>query len=419
MTFSELNLNADLIKALPADITAPTLVQQQAIPAILHDADVLALAHTGSGKTLAFGLPILQMIEAKKSDIQAVIIAPTRELARQTTQALQPIATRLHIKTAALFGGIDLAIQAEQITQHPQLIIATPGRLLALCQEKAINLSQVKHLVLDEADRLLDMGFWKDIQSLITFIPMQRQTLCFSATLSDDLTNQVRNVLTSPVEIKTHNSNSVVDGINEQLYLVNKGSKTQALISILKQHSDKQALIFINAKDGADTLAKKLAKAGINVKTLHGNKDQASRESTLNEFKQNSVQVLVATDLLARGIHIDALPVVINFDLPENPAVYVHRIGRTARSGKTGLALSLVCHAETEILQAIRDLTQNTMALETLEHFPVTDMPSTGEKKRAPKDKQANRRSAKKQSIKDFQSKTERNHSNHSKPKSK
>ncbi|WP_153448529.1 DEAD/DEAH box helicase [Vibrio algicola] len=408
MTFSELQLNSDIINALPSTIANPTPVQQQAIPAILHDADVLALAHTGSGKTLAFGLPVLQMIDNKNAHLQAVIIAPTRELARQTAQTLKPIAKALSIQTATLFGGVDLVTQAQQLAKLPHVIIVTPGRLLALAKEGKIDLSNVKHLVLDEADRLLDMGFWSDIQALLTFIPIQRQTLCFSATLTETLAIEVQKVLTSPVEIKTNDNNSVVDGINEQLFLVNKGSKTKVLISLLKQQPTKQVLIFINAKDNADTLVKKLIKADINVKALHGNKEQIEREATLHQFKQHTIQVLVATDLLARGIDIDALPVVINFDLPDNAPVYVHRIGRTARAGKLGSAISLVCHAETEALDAIRALTKNRMPLQTLSDFPVTDKPSTGVAKRPAKDKQANRRSAKKRSIKDFQPKADR-----------
>ncbi|MBD1577138.1 DEAD/DEAH box helicase [Vibrio sp. S11_S32] len=408
MNFSELQLNSDIINALPSTIANPTPVQQQAIPAILHDADVLALAHTGSGKTLAFGLPVLQMIDNKNAHLQAVIIAPTRELARQTAQTLKPIAKALSIQTATLFGGVDLVTQAQQLAKLPHVIIVTPGRLLALAKEGKIDLSNVKHLVLDEADRLLDMGFWSDIQALLTFIPIQRQTLCFSATLTETLAIEVQKVLTSPVEIKTNNNNSVVDGINEQLFLVNKGSKTKVLISLLKQQPTKQVLIFINAKDNADTLVKKLIKADINVKALHGNKEQIEREATLHQFKQHTIQVLVATDLLARGIDIDALPVVINFDLPDNAPVYVHRIGRTARAGKLGSAISLVCHAETEALDAIRALTKNRMPLQTLSDFPVTDKPSTGVAKRPAKDKQANRRSAKKRSIKDFQPKADR-----------
>ncbi|OEF23273.1 DEAD/DEAH box helicase [Vibrio rumoiensis] len=406
MTFSELKICDDILRALPKSISTPTLIQEQAIPAIFHQADVLALAQTGSGKTLAYGLPILQMLKASKSQIQCVIIAPTRELARQIHQDLLPITSALTIKAASLFGGVDLSIQTSQLALSPQIIIATPGRLLALIEAGSVDLSTVKHLVLDEADRLLDMGFWSDIQNIISNLPINRQTLCFSATLTGNIEAEIEKVLVSPVRLNAHTKNSVVSDINEKLYLVNKGSKTNVLLSLLDQQADKQALIFTNAKDTADSLAKKLKKAGISLSVLHGNKDQADREQALCDFKNKKINILIATDLLARGIHIDNLPSVINFELPENPAVYVHRIGRTARAGQTGVSISLVCHAEQEVLTAIRDLTKQAMPLVELSDFPVTDKPSTGETKRQPRDKQANRRSAKKRSIKDFQSKS-------------
>lgn len=405
MTFSELNLHNDILRALPTSITTPTLIQQHAIPAIFHHADVLALAQTGSGKTFAYGLPLLQMIETKQPQIQCVIVVPTRELARQIHQDLSPIAAELKIKSANLFGGIDLTVQTSQLENLPHMVIATPGRLLALLNAKTLDLSAVKHLVFDEVDRLLDMGFWTDIQSIIKDIPPQRQILCFSATLTNEVEKEVESILESPVRLNAHDKNSVVDAIEEHLYLVNKGSKTKALLSLLGQQADKQSLIFSNTKDTANTLAKKLLKAGLSVSVLHGNKEQAERDQALDDFKHKKIKTLIATDVLARGIHIDHLPIVINFELPENPAVYVHRIGRTARAEQTGISITLVSHIEQEALSAIRELTKRSMPLTELDGFPVTDKPSTGETKRQPRDKQANRRSAKKRSIKDFQSK--------------
>lgn len=408
MTFSELNLHEDILRALPASITKPTLIQQQAIPAIFHHADVLALAQTGSGKTFAYGLPVLQMIDTKQPQIQCVIVVPTRELARQIHQDLSPIATLLKIKTANLFGGIDLAVQTSQLANLPHMVIATPGRLLTLLNTKTLDLSAVKHLVFDEVDRLLDMGFWADIQSIMKSIPLQRQTLCFSATLTHEVEKEVESILESPVRLTTHDKNSVVETIEEHLYLVNKGSKTKALLLLLEQQADKQSLIFTNTKDAADALAKKLLKAGLSVSVLHGNKEQAEREQALDDFKNKKIHILIATDVLARGIHIDHLPIVMNFELPENSAVYVHRIGRTARAEQMGMSITLVSHAEQEALSAIRELTKRTMPLAELDGFPVTDKPSTGKTQRQPRDKQANRRSAKKRSIKDFQSKAKR-----------
>ena len=408
MTFSDLNLNPTLIHALPNSVVTPTPIQQQVIPEILNRSDVLALAQTGSGKTYAFALPMLSMIASpakKNSGIQAVIIVPTRELARQISQDIQPLTRSLNINMASLFGGIDIELQLQQLDKQPEVIIATPGRLLALLKEKRISLSSLQQLILDEADRLIDMGFWHDIQNIIKEMPNSRQTLCFSATLASDLKQKMNAIMCEVKKVQPHNENSIVESIDEHLYLVNKGSKTNALLALLSKHQQQQILVFISAKDNADALAKKLTKAGIKAVALHSNKDQATRELILADFKQKNIQVLIATDLLARGIHIDALPIVINFDLPENAPVYVHRVGRTARAGQTGLAISLVCHAEMVALEAIRNLTGRSLALENLDGFPVTDKPSSGATKRPPKDKQANRRSAQKRSIKEFKPK--------------
>lgn len=411
MTFNELKLNSSLIKALPDSVVIPSPIQQQVIPEILNHTDVLALAQTGSGKTYAFGLPLLSMIAAEPKNsgkVHTVIIVPTRELARQISHSLQPLAQSIDIKVASLFGGVDIEQQLQQLAESPALIIATPGRLLALIKENKLDLSAIQHLVLDEADRLIDMGFWKDLQSIINFMPSSRQTLCFSATLADELAQKMHSIMPNAKKILSNTENSIVDHIDEQLYLVNKGSKTNVLLALLAQHSNQQVLVFISAKDNADALAKKLIKAGVKAAALHGNKDQITREQTLTDFKQQNIQVLIATDLLARGIHIDALPVVINFDLPESAPVYVHRVGRTARAGHTGLAISLVCHAETLALDAIRKLTKRTLPLDNLADFPVTDKPSSGAAKRPTRDKQANRRSAQKRSIKEFKGKPKR-----------
>lgn len=415
MTFSELNLNPAILAALPSSIKTPTRIQNLAIPAALSQNDVLALAQTGSGKTLAFGLPLLQQIDAHSSQdadhsIHGLILVPTRELATQVSHSLQAIASALDIRITTLCGGISQEEQVKQLHQRPQLVVATPGRLLDLTQKGFVDLSTIKALVLDEADRLLDMGFWPDIQKILAQMPTERQSALFSATLPGRLDTLAMEVLNKPLRLEANAANSVVEEIEEQLYLVNKGSKAQALLTLIKQSSWSQVLVFISARDNADSLAKKLTKAGISVAALHGNKDQSVREQTLADFKSQKVQVLIATDLLARGIHVEALPVVINFDLPPSAPVYVHRVGRTARAGQSGLAISLVCHGESEALSAIRSLTKRSLPLRELSGFPVTDKPTAedsnaGERKRAPRDKQANRRSAKKRSIKQFKSK--------------
>ena len=429
LTFATLGLSPAIVKALPSGLNMPTRVQQLAIPAMLAGKDVLALAQTGSGKTLAFGLPLLQAIAAKmaasvdvqtsdaQTSVHALIIVPTRELAVQVSDALQPLAMPLMMQVQMLCGGVDKALQLQKLQQKPQLIVATPGRLLDILQNDepesdGLALNQLTHLVLDEADRLLEMGFWPDIQKLLEFIPSERQTALFSATLPSALNALTTQLLKpSAQRIEAHTLNSVVDEIDEHLYLVNKGSKAQALISLLKQEQWPQVLVFISARDDADALAKKLRKAGVNAAALHGDKDQSVRSQTLADFKAQTITVLVATDLLARGIHVDALPVVINLDLPMSAPVYVHRIGRTARAGASGLAISLVCHGEMASLEAIRSLTQRALPLLALDGFAVTDKPAdptasaASDRKRPPRDKQANRRSLTKKSIKDFQGK--------------
>ncbi|MEZ8930152.1 MULTISPECIES: DEAD/DEAH box helicase [unclassified Vibrio] len=407
MSFDSLALNPKTVSAIPSQFNKPTEIQQAVIPTIIAGKDVLALAQTGSGKTLAFGLPLLNSIKHDVNELQAIIIVPTRELASQVAKALEPIATTLDIKTVTLTGGVDIEIQQQQLLEKPQLVIATPGRIHAVIQENKLELTQCKSLVLDEADRLLDMGFWPDVQTIISALPKKHQTLLFSATLPKELISQTEALLVNPVKVTTHQENSVVAAIEETLYLVNKGSKAQALIALVNQHAWSQVLVFIGAKDNADALTKRLNKAKISVNALHGNKSQEEREQALESFKNGKTRVLIATDVMARGIHIDQLPVVINFDLPSHSATYVHRVGRTARAGSTGSAISLVSHSETDYLNAIRTLTNKPLMLQALEGFPVTDKPAseTAARKRPPKDKMANRRTAKKKSVKQFKSK--------------
>ena len=405
MKFSELNLTPALVTALPEHIKQPTEIQQLAIPIALAQQDLLALAQTGSGKTLAFGLPILQGITVNSAGVQALVIVPTRELAVQVSESLQSVGKVIGIDVVTLCGGVAQSSQVNKLALGAQLVVATPGRLLDLLKQQLIDLSGVKHLVLDEVDRLLDMGFWPDIERIITFVPSTRQTLLFSATLAPKLEALALALLNKPQRIQVDTANSVVKNIEEQLYLVNKGSKAKALQWLLQQNKWQQVLVFISGRDSADAFAKKLHKKGFNVAALHGDKAQKERQQTLSDFQAHKIQILIATDVLARGIDIEALPVVINLDLPASASVYIHRVGRTARAGKTGLAISLVCHAEIEALTAIRALTERELPLGSLVEFPVTDKPASAESKRAPRDKQANRRTAKKRGAKEFKSK--------------
>lgn len=403
MPFSSLSLSSELIQALPKNIVQPSDIQTLVIPEMLAGKDVLALANTGSGKTFSYGLPLLEKLKADTQQ-QALVLVPTRELAQQVTEALSPIGRALGLHTVCLSGGVDKELQLQALAQRPNLLLATTGRLQDLIKS-GLELNEVSYLVLDEADRLLDMGFWPEVQKIAEQTARARQTAMFSATFSDELKHKVALLMQDPVQLAAHAQNSTNQDVAETLYLVNKGSKTKALIELVQQKQWLQVLVFIGAKENADGLCKKLNKAGVAASVLHGDKSQSEREAALAQFKSGQSQVLIATDVLARGVHIEQLPVVINFDLPMHAETYVHRVGRTARAGQQGLALSLVCHGEMEALNAIRQLTQRELPVQNLEGFPVTDQPSTGESKRAPRDKKANRRTQNKNSIKQFQSK--------------
>ncbi|AVW97807.1 DEAD/DEAH box helicase [Vibrio parahaemolyticus] len=406
MPFSTLSLSSELIHALPKDFKKPTDIQALAIPELLAGQDLLALANTGSGKTLAYGLPLLEKLSVNPEQ-KALILVPTRELAMQVSEAINQVGQALDLNTVCLCGGVDKEQQQQALATNPHILVATTGRLVDLANN-GLDLSKVHYLVLDEADRLLDMGFWPDVQNIAMQTSNQRQTAMFSATFSDELKGKVKLLMQAPKQVAAHQENSTNQDIVETLYMVNKGSKTKALIELIQKNAWTQALVFIGAKENADGLAKKLNKAGISTNALHGDKSQAEREEALAQFKSGQIQVLIATDLLARGIHIEQLPVVINFELPMHAETYVHRVGRTARAGEQGVAMSLVCHGEMDALNAIRHLTQRELPVQDLVGFPVTDKPSTGESKRAPRDKKANRRTHAKKSIKQFQGKSKR-----------
>ncbi|EHY8551617.1 TPA: DEAD/DEAH box helicase [Vibrio parahaemolyticus] len=406
MPFSTLSLSSELIHALPKDFKKPTDIQALAIPELLAGQDLLALANTGSGKTLAYGLPLLEKLSVNPEQ-KALILVPTRELAMQVSEAINQVGQVLELNAVCLCGGVDKEQQQQALATNPHILVATTGRLVDLANN-GLDLSNVHYLVLDEADRLLDMGFWPDVQNIAGLISNQRQTAMFSATFSDELKGKAKLLMQAPKQVAAHQENSTNQDIVETLYLVNKGSKTKALIELIQKNAWTQALVFIGAKENADGLAKKLNKAGISANALHGNKSQDEREEALAQFKSGQIQVLIATDLLARGIHIEQLPVVINFELPMHAETYVHRVGRTARAGEQGVAMSLVCHGEMDALNAIRHLTQRALPVQDLVGFPVTDKPSTGESKRAPRDKKANRRTNAKKSIKQFQGKLKR-----------
>ncbi|EEX40615.1 DEAD/DEAH box helicase [Vibrio furnissii] len=406
MPFSTLSLSSELIHALPKDVKQPTDIQALAIPELLAGKDVLALANTGSGKTLAYALPLLDKLHANPQQ-KALVLVPTRELAIQVSEAINQVGQALELNAVCLCGGVDKAQQQQALATNPHILVATTGRLVDLVNH-GLDLSHIHTLILDEADRLLDMGFWPDVQNIAMQTANQRQTAMFSATFSEALKEKAKQLMHAPKQVAAHQENSTNQDITETLFLVNKGSKTKALIELIQQNAWTRVLVFIGAKENADGLAKKLNKAGVSTTALHGNKSQDEREEALAQFKSGQVNVLIATDLLARGIHIEQLPVVINFELPMHAETYVHRVGRTARAGEQGVAMSLVCHGEMDALNAIRHLTQRALPVQDLAGFPVTDKPSTGESKRAPRDKKANRRTNNKSSIKQFQGKVKR-----------
>lgn len=406
MPFSTLSLSSELIHALPKDVKQPTDIQALAIPELLAGKDVLALANTGSGKTLAYALPLLDKLHANPQQ-KALILVPTRELAIQVSEAINQVGQAFELNAVCLCGGVDKAQQQQALETNPHIFVATTGRLVDLVNH-GLDLSHIHTLVLDEADRLLDMGFWPDVQNIAMQTANQRQTAMFSATFSEALKEKAKQLMHAPKQVAAHQENSTNQDITETLFLVNKGSKTKALIELIQQNAWTRVLVFIGAKENADGLAKKLNKAGVSTTALHGNKSQDEREEALAQFKSGQVNVLIATDLLARGIHIEQLPVVINFELPMHAETYVHRVGRTARAGEQGVAMSLVCHGEMDALNAIRHLTQRALPVQDLAGFPVTDKPSTGESKRAPRDKKANRRTNNNSSIKQFQGKVKR-----------
>ncbi len=362
MSFKNFPLKVELLRAIEeAGHTVPTSIQMQAIPEILQGSDLLASSQTGTGKTGGFAIPILQIISTKKpfhalTNVKALILTPTRELASQVEGSFKTYAKYLPIKTAVIFGGVGINGQISQLKRGVDLLVATPGRLLDLIRQKAIDLSHVEVLVLDEADRMLDMGFINDIRKILTVLPKKRQNLLFSATFSPPIKQLANGILNSPKVIEATPENSTAEGVSQVIHPVDTKKKQRLLSYLISTEKWQQVLVFTRTKHGANRLAGQLEADGISATAIHGNKSQGARVKALHDFKQNAVRVLVATDIAARGIDIDQLPYVVNFDLPHVPEDYVHRIGRTARAGHTGKAVSLVSIDEEQLLHAIERL---------------------------------------------------------------
>ena len=360
MTFNALGLSDTLLQAVQqTGYTSPTPIQERAIPEILAGRDVMAAAQTGTGKTAGFTLPLLQLISGRpnrtRNSFRALILTPTRELAAQIEDSIQTYGARENLRYGVVFGGVNINPQKKTLNRGLDILVATPGRLLDLYQQKCIDFRDVEVLILDEADRMLDMGFIRDIKKIMALLPKKRQNLMFSATFSDDIRVLAKTICDKPVEIDVAPRNSTVEAISQKMYYVDKASKPNLLIEMMQTSND-QTLVFSRTKHGANNLAKKLIKENIKAAAIHGNKSQAQRTKALHDFKQGGVQVLVATDIAARGIDIEQLARVINFDLPHVPEDYVHRIGRTGRAGATGLAISLVSGEEGKQLRDIERL---------------------------------------------------------------
>ncbi|POZ50852.1 DEAD/DEAH box helicase [Methylovulum psychrotolerans] len=365
MSFSQLGLSEALLKAVAEQgYTEPTPIQQRAIPIILQGKDVLAGAQTGTGKTASFTLPLLQLlsdsdvIHQKPRRVRALILTPTRELAMQVHENVSIYGKHLPLHTEVVVGGASIKMQTRNLKHGCDIVVATPGRLIDHVQQKNVSLAHIDILVLDEADRMLDMGFLPSIRQIMAYLPKQRQNLLFSATVSNGIKTLAAQLLNKPVEIEVARQNATADTVTERVYGIPRERKRELLSYLIGSNNWKQVLVFVRTKHGADRLEKQLIQDGIRSAALHGDKSQGARTKALDAFKDGKVTVLVATDIAARGLDIDSLPHVINYDLPQVPEDYVHRIGRTGRAGASGEALSLVSPEEAQLLADIEKLLQ-------------------------------------------------------------
>ena len=376
MSFKNLGLSNELLITIQKEgYSEATPVQERAIPLINKGMDILAGAQTGTGKTAAFALPILNRLQqsnSMKRTVRALILTPTRELAAQVNNSFRTYGIALPFKTIEIFGGVSMRPQKSKLKKGVDIVVATPGRLLDHLNQNTIDLSRVEVFVLDEADRMLDMGFKRDIEKVIKQLPERRQNLLFSATFPKEIQRLASKLLNSPKKIQVASENSTAENVKQTVYPVDQSRKRELLIHSIKKNNWFQVLVFIKTKRAADKLTRQLNKQGILSDTIHGNKTQAARTKALENFKKGKVQVLVATDVAARGIDIDLLPVVINFNLPMVAEDYIHRIGRTARAGKEGEAISLVCADEFNLLSDIERLLKFRIPREDIEGFETT-----------------------------------------------
>ncbi|MGX5820069.1 DEAD/DEAH box helicase [Chitinophaga lutea] len=384
MSFEKLGLIAPIMRALETQgYSTPTPIQQQAIPVVLEKKDLLGCAQTGTGKTAAFAIPILQLLWKEKETAQApdrhiktLILTPTRELAIQIADNIRDYGAHTGIRHLVIFGGVSAQSQIDGLKRGTDILIATPGRLLDLWQQGHINLQFIRQFVLDEADRMLDMGFIHDVKRVITKLPAKRQTLFFSATMPDEIAGLANSILSNPVKVAVTPVSSTAEKVEQRLFYVDKTDKRKLLVHVLKDASITSALVFTRTKHGADRVAKELSRAQITASAIHGDKSQNSRQRALTDFKAGRIRVLVATDIAARGIDVDNLSHVINYEIPNVPETYVHRIGRTGRGGASGIAFSFCEHEERAYVKDIVKLTKQAIPVVEEHPFPPSQEPA-------------------------------------------
>ncbi|MBD1836745.1 DEAD/DEAH box helicase [Coleofasciculus sp. FACHB-64] len=378
MTFRNLGLSTDLLRAVAdSGYTEPTPIQQQAIPAILKGQDIFASAQTGTGKTAGFTLPLLQLLGTANANQvhrrpRALILTPTRELADQVKDSVKTYGKYLSLRAAAIYGGVGIKPQVQTLHRGVDIVVATPGRLLDHVGQKTVDLSKIEILVLDECDRMLDMGFIRDIRKILAVLPASRQTLMFSATFSKPIQQLASTLLKSPTQIEVAPRNTAAQQVEQVVHPVDRNRKRELLSHMIGFHNWQQVLVFTRTKHGANRLAEQLAQDGLKSTAIHGNKSQAARTRALQDFKQGKVRVLVATDVASRGLDIDQLPHVVNFELPNVPEDYVHRIGRTGRAGNEGRAVSLVSEDEYPFLKDIERLLNQTLVKDVIPGYEPT-----------------------------------------------
>lgn len=394
MTFQELGLVDPILAALKdKDYNTPTPIQEKVIPTILENKDVLGCAQTGTGKTAAFSIPVIQQLLKKdhqgRKKIRTLIITPTRELAIQIEENVKAYSKYTNLKQCVIYGGVSQGKQVNQLKAGVDILIATPGRLLDLIDQKYIKLNDVSYLVLDEADRMLDMGFINDIKRILKLVPDERQTLFFSATMPDNIMKLANSILTNPVKVEVSPVSSTADTVEQQVFYTNRDTKNALLMHLLENTEMDQVLLFARTKHGADRIVRNLHKKKVQADAIHGNKSQGQRQKALKNFKDGKIRVLVATDIAARGIDINELHYVINYDIPNEPETYVHRIGRSGRAGKDGTAISICEPEENILMRDIEKLIGKKVPTIDKHPFPQTDNPMTAkEKKEWNKEKQ-------------------------------